>query len=91
MTFLWAFLPLFAIVAVEWLAFRTTHFAALLWSRIVGGMIAFKPDAMKHPIMEVSQLDPGRFFSSPGLWLGLVFAVVCVAAAIRLRRYREPI
>ncbi len=90
-TFLWAFLPLVAIVAVEWLAFRTTHFAALLWSRIVGGMIAFEPDAMKHPIMELSQLDPGRFFSSPGLWLGLVFAVACIAAAIRLRRYREPL
>jgi ABC-2 type transport system permease protein len=90
-TFLWAFLPLFAAVALEWLAFRTTHFAVLLKDRVVGGMIAFKPDATRQPITDLAQLDPARFFGSPGLWLGLVFAAACIAAAIRLRRYREPI
>jgi ABC-2 type transport system permease protein len=90
-TFLWAFLPLFAVVAVEWLAFRTMHFASLLKDRVVGGMIAFKPEAMSQPIMDLAQLDPERFFASPGLWLGLLFATACIAGAIRLRRYREPI
>ncbi len=29
--------------------------------------------------------------STPGLWLGLIFAAVFVAAAVRLRRYRGPL
>jgi hypothetical protein len=37
------------------------------------------------------QLTPGKFLSSPGLWIGLVFALALLAAAVRLRRYREPI
>ena len=36
-------------------------------------------------------LDPVGFLSSPGLWLGLLFAAAFLAAAVRLRRYREPI
>jgi hypothetical protein len=39
----------------------------------------------------LAQITPGKFLSSPGLWIGLVFAVVFLAAAVRLRRYREPI
>jgi hypothetical protein len=39
----------------------------------------------------VSQLAPGRFLASPGLWIGLALAVAFLAAAVRLRRYREPI
>jgi hypothetical protein len=34
---------------------------------------------------------PGSFLSSPGLWIGLAIAAVFLAAAVRLRRYREPI
>ena len=52
---------------------------------------AFAADAMKVPITQLSQLDPARFFGSPGLWVGLVFAVAFLAAAIWLRRRREPI
>ncbi len=39
----------------------------------------------------LAQLAPGRFLSSPSLWLGLIVAAICLAAAVRLRRYREPI
>ena len=28
---------------------------------------------------------------SPGLWIGLGFAAAFLAAAVRLRRYRDPI
>jgi hypothetical protein len=39
----------------------------------------------------LSRLAPGRFLSSPSLWLGLVVTAALLAAAVRLRHYREPI
>ena len=39
----------------------------------------------------LTQLTPGKFLSTPGLWIGLAVAAAFLAAAIRLRRYREPI
>ena len=88
---LWAVMPLFAIGALEKIALNTTHFASFLQYRFMGHIaIAFstKPHSGIHYL---SQLTPGRFLSTPGLWLGLVFAAVCLAAAVRMRRYREPI
>jgi hypothetical protein len=29
--------------------------------------------------------------TTPGLWIGLLLAAIFLAAAVRLRRYREPI
>ncbi|MEA2563950.1 MAG: type transport system permease protein [Acidobacteriota bacterium] len=90
-SFLWAVLPFFAILIVERLAFGTSHFASLLKYRVQGAMVeAFAADPVKVPILRLSQLDPVRFLSSPGLWAGLVFAAACLAAAVRLRRSREP-
>jgi ABC-2 type transport system permease protein len=88
--FLWAVLPPAAICVVEKLAFNTSHFAAFLEYRFTGGPEAstmpghFPTDAMTH-------LTPGRFLSSPGLWFGLLVFAMFLAAAVRLRRYREPI
>jgi len=39
----------------------------------------------------LSALTPVQFFSTPGLWVGLAVAAIFLAAAVRLRRYREPI
>ena len=39
----------------------------------------------------MANLIPNHFFSAPGLWIGLALAAVFLAAAVRLRRYREPI
>jgi ABC-2 type transport system permease protein len=39
----------------------------------------------------LTSLDPGKFLSTPGLWIGLAFAAAFLAAAVRLRRNREPI
>ena len=39
----------------------------------------------------VPGVEPLRFLTSPGLWSGLVVAAVFIAAAVRLRRNREPI
>jgi ABC-2 type transport system permease protein len=96
-TFLWAVLPPLALALVERITFHTTHFGALMTERFVGfGPKAFNfmmPDgAMVDPhFIPITQITPGKFLGSPGLWIGLVFAAVCLAAAVRLRRYREPI
>jgi hypothetical protein len=39
----------------------------------------------------LTQLNPGRFLISPGLWIGLALAAALLTAAVQLRRYREPI
>ena len=86
-TFLWAILPLLAISFFEKITFNTSHFASMLKDRVLG----FAPEAFAFHAHTVPQLTPGRYLSTPGLWLGLVFAAVFIAAAIRLRRYRGPL
>jgi ABC-2 type transport system permease protein len=86
--FLWAFLPLAAIGVIEKIVFNTTHFAMMLGSRISGGMEG--PDA-KGGMMMLWPSHPLEFLIRPGLWIGLAIAAICVAAAVRLRRYRDPI
>jgi len=88
--FLWATLPLLAIGVVEKIAFNTSHFAAMLGNRISGGMEAV-PARGSVPMDSLTHVDPVRFLSTPGLWIGLAFAVAFLAVAVRLRRYREPI
>jgi ABC-2 type transport system permease protein len=94
-TFLWAVLPLLAVSAVERIAFNTSYFMSMLQYRLTGAMseaFVFKPKRGTHVIIDqLIQLDPARFLSRPGLWTGLAFAAACLAAAVRLRRYREPI
>jgi ABC-2 type transport system permease protein len=92
-TFLWAVLPLLAISIFEKITFNTSHFAALLKDRLLG----FAPNAFAFglhrgiAIDSLVQLTPGRYLGTPGLWFGLLFAAVFIAAAIRLRRYRGPL
>jgi ABC-2 type transport system permease protein len=91
--FVWAILPLIAISVLERIVFSTRHFSSMLHDR-VGGFAseAFKFDARVHgSLPQVIAFTPFRFLSAPGLWVGLVFAAICVAGAVRLRRYREPI
>jgi ABC-2 type transport system permease protein len=92
-TLLWAVLPLLAIGVLERIVFRSSHFGSFVKYRLVGAMkVAFALDGPKDSdIIRLSQLDPLRFLSTPGLWIGLVVAAACLAAAVRLRRYREPI
>src|SRR6266699_985607 len=90
---LWAVVPFLAIGFFEKITFGTSHFAALVKDRVFG----FAPHAFAFEmhrsaaIDSLVQLTPGEYLSTPGLWLGLIFAAVFVAAAIRLRRYRGPI
>ena len=89
-TFLWAVLPLLAIAFFEKITFGTSHFAAMLGNRLMG----FAPEAFDfqpHHNVAVDALTPGRYLSSPSLWIGLIFAALFIAAAIRLRRYHGPL
>lgn len=89
--FLWAVLPPLAIVAIEKIAFGTSAFARLLKDRFNGGVVeAFSP-APHSTNGTMLQIDLAGFLSSPGLWIGLALGAVFVAAAIWLRRYRDPI
>lgn len=89
-TFLWAVLPAFAIGVFEKITFNTSYFGAMLRDRIFGaGDTAF--DLQSHHPLVIAHLTPLRFLSTSGLWIGLLFAVGFVAAAIRLRRYHGPI
>lgn len=90
---LWAVLPPLAVAAVERIVFGTTSFMRMLGYRVTGAMVeafALKPKGGGN-IDRLSQLDPAKFLSAPGLWVGLVFAAVSLAATVRLRRNREPI
>src|SRR5262249_37734272 len=88
-TFLWAVLPFLATAFFERITFGTSHFASMLKDRLMG----FAPQAFAFQMNSVDcpQLTPFKYLSTPGLWLGLIFAVAFIAAAIRLRRYRGPL
>ena len=92
-TFLWAVLPLLAIGIFERVTFGTSYFGAFVKHRLMGfGPGAFDFHGQINPtINSLAQLTPGRYLSSPDLWIGLVFAVAFLALTIRLRRYRGPI
>jgi ABC-2 type transport system permease protein len=89
-TFLWAVLPLLGIAFFEKITFNTSHFAAMLGNRLMG----FAPEAFDfqpHHGMAIDSLTPGRYLSTPDLWIGLAFAAAFIGVAVRLRRYRGPL
>jgi ABC-2 type transport system permease protein len=103
-TFLWALLPPAAISLAEGLAFGTQHFSTMISQRFSGGLeyafVAsargfdkgeFKLEPENFPDSLLSLLDPVRFVSQPGLWIGLIIAAGFIAASIWMRRYREPL
>jgi len=88
--FLWAVLPIIAIAFVEKIAFNTSHFATFLGDRLGGGAEAMTlPGSM--PIDPGVHITLGRYLGTPGLWIGLAFTAICLAAAVQLRRYRSPV
>ena len=88
-TFLWAILPFVAIAFSERITFRTSHFASMLKDRLMG----FAPEAFafNQYSIDCPQLTSLKYLSTPGLWLGLLFAAAFVFAAVRLRRCRGPL
>ena len=91
--FLWAVLPFFGISVFERIAFHTGFVGSLIRNRLVGWSVQaselFQPNRV--PSNPLQALDPATLLRRPGLWLGLAAAGVLLAAAVRLRRSREPI
>jgi ABC-2 type transport system permease protein len=92
-TFLWAVGPPLAIVIFERLAFGTAHVEAMLRYRLGGALTeAFTARIDGNSVsIDSGYIDPIKFLSSPGLWIGLVVAAALFAAAVWQRRYRTPI
>lgn len=89
--FVWALLPPIAIAIVEKIAFNTTHFAAMLGSRLSGSESVATVVAGGMPTDPMTtHITVGRFLGAPGLWIGLVLTALFLAAAVRLRRYQVP-
>ena len=89
--FLWAILPIAAVMIIERLVFSTTVFAHMLLSRLAGGPVALPFPGSRHMPMQAPTLaNVGAFMVSPGLWIGLAVFALLLAAAVRLRRYQGP-
>ena len=99
---LWAVLTPVAVMLFERVAFSTTHVQDMLGYRLFGGLktavAAHSPAPqlsegvtvqMPHRVLDA--LDPVGFLANPWLWVGLVVAAGFIAAAIWMRRYREPL
>jgi ABC-2 type transport system permease protein len=99
---LWAVLTPVAVMLFERVAFSTQYVQGLIGYRLFSGLktafVAHSPAPqlsegvtveMPHRVLDV--LDPVGFLTNPWLWVGLVVAAGLVAAAIWMRRYREPL
>ena len=92
-TFLWAVMPFLAIGVFTKIAFGSAYFLTFLGNRLVGWFSkAFIAPQKGAPHLDpLAAMTPGTLLSTPSLWIGLLFAALCLAAAMRMRRYREPI
>lgn len=87
---LWAVLPPLGVGFLEKIVFGTSHLGAMVLDRVGGGMATVQP-AGTMPMNPMTHVTPGSFFADPGLWIGWLITAGFLAAAIRIRRYREPI
>jgi len=88
---LWAALPPLTVGIAEKVAFNTTYFGSLIGSRFTGGPEGAAIMGRGRPMDPTMHVGPLHFLISPGLWIGLAITTACLAAAIRMRRYRGPI
>jgi ABC-2 type transport system permease protein len=106
-TILWALLTPLAIAVLERVVFSTRYVQDTINYRLNDPtVVAFLKGArgaefsvggdkgihgIPMPGSAFAAADPIGFFTNPWLWVGLVVAAGFVAAAIWMRRYREPI
>jgi len=89
---LWAALPVVVIGGLEKLILNTTHFVDMVGTRLMGtGAPTDITSGDMFPTGPMTHLTPLRYLGAPGLWMGLVVAAVFLVAAVRMRRYRDPV
>lgn len=90
--FLWASLPIAAVIILEKLVFDTSVFGHMLLSRLAGGPGAIAvPSHGNMPMQTPTLVNLSAFLSSPGLWIGLAVFAAFLAGAVWLRRRQGPI
>lgn len=90
--FLWAGVPVAAVLIIEKLAFNTSAFGRMLLSQLGGGPAAIPFPPPENMTMQAPTLaNLGAFLASPGLWVGLAVCAIFLAAAAHLRKYQGPI
>ncbi len=91
-TFLWSVGPPIGLAIFEELAFHTHYVNGVIGSRLNGLTQLFDTTPGSHGEMnfDPDRLDLTKFFSAPGLWIGLVVAAAFFAAVVWQRRYRSP-
>lgn len=92
--FIWATLPVVAVLVIEKLVLDSAVFGHILLARLGGGPAAlpFPPRGnMPMPMPAPTLANLGAFLASPGLWIGLAVCALFLAAAVRLRRYQGPL
>jgi ABC-2 type transport system permease protein len=94
MTFLWAVGPFLAVMVVERIAIgKPLIFYQFVRQRLAGAFAeAFTVGGQgKTYLRTPADLDLGRMYSNPELWIGVLVAAVFLAIAVRLRRSSHPI
>ena len=86
-TFLWSVLPPIGLGLVERIAFGTNYVGPWLKHRFFG-LFDYGVGRDLHGFIVP---DPTAILGYPDLWIGLVVAALLLAAAVWLRRYRQPI
>jgi ABC-2 type transport system permease protein len=92
-TFLWAIFIPFGIAVVEGIVLHSANFLKMAAHRFNSFEAAFdmSQNGDTGMITPLSALTPAKYLASPGLWIGLAVAAAFLAAAVQLRRYRQPI
>jgi ABC-2 type transport system permease protein len=93
-TFLWGVGPWLALCVAEQFAFSTSNVWSMLAYRLGGAFTEAFGDFPRNPdhrVIDLPPMDPLRYLAAPGLWVGLAAAAAFIAAAIWLRRRKEPI
>jgi ABC-2 type transport system permease protein len=88
---LWAVLPLLALGVLEKLTLDTLRVPWAVRHWLLGWYGKAFAGLEHIPFARTTPLTPERLLAAPELWIGLVLAAVFLAAAVRLRRSREPI
>jgi ABC-2 type transport system permease protein len=90
--FLWAVLPPLGLALIEKLAFDTSYVTEVLKSRVLGNFAAaFVYNEHLKGGFPFPQMNPLGFVTNPGLWIGMVLGAGFFAAAVWMRRRREPV